>query len=75
MQCTIMYVFHVFQISNVPLHVYSPSSYLSGNAITVLEGLEGLTSLAELHVAHQRLPEGEKLLFEPRSLLAIAVRT
>ena len=70
-----MYVFHVFQISNIPLHVYSAPSYLSGNAITVLEGLEGLTSLSELNVAHQRLPEGEKLLFEPRSLLAIAVRT
>ncbi len=47
--------------------------YLSGNGITVVEGLEGLTDLTELHVANQRLPEGEKLLFEPRSLHAISV--
>lgn len=47
--------------------------YLSGNAITVVEGLTGLTNLTELHIANQRLPEGEKLLFDPRSLQAIAV--
>ena len=47
--------------------------YLSGNAITVVEGLTGLTNLIELHIANQRLPEGEKLLFDPRSLQVIAV--
>ncbi len=47
--------------------------YLSGNAITVVEGLEGLPNLNELHIANQRLPEGEKLLFDPRSLLAVSV--
>lgn len=41
--------------------------------ITVVEGLDGLKQLSELHVAHQRLPEGEKLLFDPRSLNAISV--
>lgn len=47
--------------------------YLSGNAITVVEGLETLHNLRELSIANQRLPEGEKLLFDPRSLLAISV--
>lgn len=47
--------------------------YLNGNAITVVEGLEALTQLSELHIAHQRLPEGEKLLFDPRTLFAISV--
>ena len=47
--------------------------YLNGNAITVVEGLEELKKLSELHIAHQRLPEGEKLLFDPRSLSAVAV--
>lgn len=47
--------------------------YLNGNAITVVEGLEGLTNLTELHIANQRLPEGEKLLFDPRSLKAVSV--
>ena len=49
------------------------NSYLSGNAITVVEGLESAKDLKELHIAHQRMPEGEKLLFEPRSLQAVAV--
>ena len=48
--------------------------YLNGNAITVIEGLEALKNLTELHVAHQHLPEGEKLLFDPRTIQAIVVR-
>ena len=48
-------------------------SYLSGNAIAVVEGLEQCTELSELHMASQRLLEGEKLLFDPRTLRAIAV--
>lgn len=48
--------------------------YLNGNAITVVEGLEALRNLIELHVAQQRLPEGEKLLFDPRTIKALAVR-
>lgn len=39
----------------------------------MLEGLEDLTQLSELHIAHQRLEEGEKLLFDPRTLKAISV--
>ena len=39
----------------------------------VVEGLEHCPELTELHIASQRLPEGEKLLFDPRTLKAIAV--
>lgn len=46
--------------------------YLGGNMITVLEGLDKLDELEELYVEHQRLPPGEKLLFEPRTLLHLA---
>ncbi|XP_048871893.1 protein phosphatase 1 regulatory subunit 42 isoform X2 [Brienomyrus brachyistius] len=46
--------------------------YLGGNNISVVEGLEQLTELRELHLEGQRLPPGEKLLFMPRSLLAVS---
>ncbi|KAG8441971.1 hypothetical protein GDO86_010955 [Hymenochirus boettgeri] len=39
-----------------------------GNYLTVVEGLEGLEELRELHIENQRLPPGEKLLFDPRTL-------
>ncbi|KAM6216533.1 protein phosphatase 1 regulatory subunit 42 [Rhynchocyon petersi] len=42
--------------------------YLGGNYIAVVEGLEGLEELRELHIESQRLPLGEKLLFDPRTL-------
>ncbi|XP_006880593.1 PREDICTED: protein phosphatase 1 regulatory subunit 42 [Elephantulus edwardii] len=42
--------------------------YLGGNYIAVVEGLDGLEELRELHVESQRLPLGEKLLFDPRTL-------
>ncbi|KAJ8010700.1 hypothetical protein DPEC_G00077840 [Dallia pectoralis] len=45
--------------------------YLGGNSITVLEGLEELVELKELHLEGQRLPCGEKLLFDPRTLLSL----
>ena len=38
-----------------------------------MEGLERLENLRELHIEKQTLPPGEKLLFEPRSLYALAV--
>jgi len=47
--------------------------YLDYNAITVVEGLETLQNLTELHVSHQALPDGEKLLFDPRSIAAVSV--
>ncbi|XP_001926121.2 protein phosphatase 1 regulatory subunit 42 isoform X2 [Sus scrofa] len=46
--------------------------YLGGNYIAVIEGLEGLEGLRELHVESQRLPPGEKLLFDPRTLHSLA---
>lgn len=46
--------------------------YLGGNYITVIEGLEGLEELRELHVESQKLPLGEKLLFDPRTLQSLA---
>lgn len=47
--------------------------YLGGNKITVVEGLEKLGELSELHLENQRLAPGEKLLFDPRTLLSLAV--
>ncbi|KAM5210856.1 LOW QUALITY PROTEIN: protein phosphatase 1 regulatory subunit 42 [Hipposideros larvatus] len=46
--------------------------YLGGNYIAVVEGLEELEGLRELHVESQRLPLGEKLLFDPRTLHSLA---
>ncbi|MXQ91878.1 hypothetical protein E5288_WYG019568 [Bos mutus] len=46
--------------------------YLGGNYIAVIEGLEGLEGLRELHVESQRLPLGEKLVFDPRTLHSLA---
>ena len=39
----------------------------------MLEGLERLENLSELHIENQNLPVGEKLLFDPRTLKAVAV--
>uniref|UniRef100_UPI00358FAA26 protein phosphatase 1 regulatory subunit 42 isoform X4 n=1 Tax=Myxine glutinosa TaxID=7769 RepID=UPI00358FAA26 len=47
--------------------------YLGGNFISVVEDLNGLKYLQELHVENQHLAPGEKLLFEPRSLQAVAM--
>ena len=52
---------------------FSFCRYLGHNQITVVEGLENLENLSELHVESQQLPVGEKLLFDPRSLKAISV--
>ncbi|XP_056679985.1 protein phosphatase 1 regulatory subunit 42 isoform X4 [Monodelphis domestica] len=46
--------------------------YLGGNLIAVVECLEGLDELRELHIESQRLPLGEKLLFDPRTLQSLA---
>lgn len=47
--------------------------YLGGNRIAVVEGLEKLSELKELHLESQRLAPGEKLLLDPRTLLSLAV--
>jgi len=39
----------------------------------VLEGLETLSQLQELHIENQHISSGEKMLFDDRSLQAIAV--
>jgi len=41
----------------------------------VIEGLERLDQLQELHVENQKLPLGEKLLFDPRTINALSVST
>jgi len=46
--------------------------HIGGNEIRVVEGLENLNDLIELHIENQKLPEGEKLIFEPRTLLTLA---
>uniref|UniRef100_A0A3Q3NEC9 Protein phosphatase 1, regulatory subunit 42 n=1 Tax=Mastacembelus armatus TaxID=205130 RepID=A0A3Q3NEC9_9TELE len=46
--------------------------YLGGNRIAVVEGLEELSELKELHLENQRLTPGEKLLFDPRTLVSLA---
>jgi len=45
--------------------------YLGYNNLSVIEGLHSLEFLRELNVECQRLPQGEKLLFEPRTLYAL----
>nr|XP_023504272.1 protein phosphatase 1 regulatory subunit 42 isoform X5 [Equus caballus] len=67
--------FHGTQMSSVPFRIthLKRARYLGGNYIAVIEGLEGLEGLRELHVESQRLPLGEKLLFDPRTLHSLAL--
>ncbi|XP_047205256.1 protein phosphatase 1 regulatory subunit 42 [Girardinichthys multiradiatus] len=46
--------------------------YMSGNRILMVEGLEELRGLRELHLENQKLEPGEQLLFDSRTLLALA---
>ncbi len=46
---------------------------MGGNCITVLEGLDKLQMLQELHLENQKIPSGEKLLFDPRTLGSLSV--
>lgn len=62
-------------ICNLSHATYSLVRYLGGNSITVVEGIDRLELLEELHIENQKLPPGEKLLFDPRSLHAISVST
>ncbi|GCB76070.1 hypothetical protein scyTo_0020975, partial [Scyliorhinus torazame] len=71
---------HLYLQNNNITHIANLSSlqnlsklYLGGNCISVVEELEGLTELRELHVENQRLPLGEKLLFDPRTLQSLKV--
>lgn len=47
--------------------------FLGYNEISVVEGLEGLVRLEELHVEYQRLEEGEQLTFDPSTLDVLSV--
>ena len=47
--------------------------YLGQNQIMVVEGLERNKNLTELHIEYQELPEGEKLLFDPRTIESLSV--
>eukprot|EP00116_Pleurobrachia_bachei_P006514 sb/3466776/ len=46
--------------------------YLGFNNIIVIENLEKCISLKELHVENQQLPQGEKMLFDPRTLMCLS---
>ncbi|GAA6217365.1 protein phosphatase 1 regulatory subunit 42 [Lates japonicus] len=60
---------HIDNLSNLQM---LSKLYLGGNRIAVVEGLEQLSELKELHLENQRLAPGEKLLFDPRTLLSLA---
>ncbi|XP_003384368.2 PREDICTED: protein phosphatase 1 regulatory subunit 42-like [Amphimedon queenslandica] len=70
---THLYLQHnsIFRMENLDKLNNLTKLYLSHNSIQLVEGLEQLSRLSELHISHQNLPEGEKLLFDPRSLKAI----
>lgn len=57
---------------NMPV-VFLLFRHLGRNSIAVVEGLEQLHELRELHLENQRLAPGEKLLFDTRTLLSLAV--
>ena len=46
--------------------------YIGFNKIIVLENLEKCTKLKELHVEYQEIPAGEKMLLDPRTLIALS---
>ncbi|CAH1101487.1 unnamed protein product [Psylliodes chrysocephalus] len=46
--------------------------YIGYNQIAVIEGLEELYSLEELHVEHQTLPDGMGICFDPRCTLSLS---
>lgn len=46
--------------------------YLAHNEISVLEGLENLRKLQELYIEKQRLPSGESMCFDPRTIFALS---
>lgn len=63
-----------FQVTNDQLFLFF-TRFLGGNCITLVEGLEQLRELKELHIEGQRLPPGEKLLFDPLTVHSLSVRS
>lgn len=47
--------------------------YLGYNNIIIVEGLQNIKKLQELHIESQRIPLGESLCFEPRSAFTLSV--
>ncbi|KAB5533275.1 hypothetical protein PHYPO_G00129920 [Pangasianodon hypophthalmus] len=70
---------HLYMQNNKITHIENLSClqklsklFLGGNSITLVEGLEQLRELKELHIEGQRLPPGEKLLFDPRTVHSLS---
>ncbi|KAK2859447.1 hypothetical protein Q5P01_004067 [Channa striata] len=70
---------HLYMQNNNITHINNLSNlqrlsklYLGGNQVAVVEGLEQLSELKELHLENQKLSPGEKLLFDPRTLVSLA---
>ncbi|XP_040922007.1 protein phosphatase 1 regulatory subunit 42 [Toxotes jaculatrix] len=63
---------NITQIENLSNLQMLSKLYLGGNRIAVVEGLEQLSELKELHLENQKLAPGEKLLFDPRTLLSLS---
>ena len=62
---------NITKIENISTLKSLRKLYLARNSITVVEGLEQLHQLTELHIEYQKLPLGEKLLFDPKSVVAL----
>lgn len=78
----IMFIFHKINLILLIVNLASKMifvikyifcRYLGSNAISVVEGLENVENLAELHIENQNLPPGESLLFDPRTIEALSV--
>lgn len=63
------------KIENLDVLIHLKKLYLGYNQILVLEGLENLTNITEIHIENQNLPLGETLYFEPRTVQNLAVST
>ena len=61
------------KIENIDCLINLRKLYLGYNSICVVEGLENLSNLIELHIEKQRLREGERLTFEPRTSKTLSV--
>lgn len=59
---------YISKIENLSKLTALKKLYLGWNEISVVEGLEGLRNLTELHLENQRLPQGETLYFDPRTI-------
>ncbi len=62
----------IHKLENLDCCLKLQKLYLGGNHIQVLEGLDRCIHLTEIYVENQRLPEGEKLVFEPRTLQCLS---